>query len=106
MRFIKSLLLLGMVAVFGCGSEDSGTVVPSSESGLVAEQIKSSLQGIIESGEIDKEMGLEELCGLAEELKATDSAKGEAVLKELDALQALSTPDEIKAKAKEIADSL
>ena len=106
MRFMNFLLLLGVVAVVGCGSEGGGTVDASSESNAFTEQIKASLQSISESGEIDAEMGLGELRTVAEDLKASDSAKGETILKELDALEALSSPDERKAKAKEIISTL
>ncbi len=106
MRLIQFLLLLGVVAVVGCDSGGGGTVDASSESDAFTEQIKASLQSISESGEIDAEMGLGEIRTFAEDLKAADSAKGETVLKELDALEALSSPDERKAKAKEIISTL
>lgn len=41
-----------------------------------------------------------------QEIKKTDAAKGDALLKDLDELNKAKTPDEVKAKAKAMIDKL
>lgn len=100
MRFIAFLLVLGMVAVLGCQASETTTTVE--EPGQ--EQIKPALEAVAQSGVIDSSLMVvrEE----AEAMKATDAAKAEELLKDLDELEALSDPEQIKAKAKEMAGKL
>lgn len=105
MRLVRFFLLLGMVAVLGCGS--GGPVPPSAEA--EAETLKNDMTMILEdvakTGDLE-EAGPELRMMVDEQLREADAAKADSISKELDALEALSAPGEIKAKAKEIITKL
>jgi len=99
---LLALCLLCCGLACGCGN---GTVDVESESvdpsGVSA---KKMLEDIAESGQLSSDvMSIQEEL---EKLKSTDEAKGQALLDDLTALQALSSPQQIKQKAKEMADKL
>lgn len=86
----------------GCGY---GTVDVQTESVQPAgASAKKMLESIAQSGELTSEvMSIQEEL---EKLKSTDEAKATALLSDLTALQALNNPQQIKQKAKEMADKL
>lgn len=94
-----ALATTGWIA--GCGSNpvptEAVTAAPPSP-------VKSVLDEVAASGELGSTAStIRE--GL-EAMKATDSAKAEALLTELTELEGLSDPDKVKAKAKEMAGKL
>ncbi len=100
MWFIRSLLVLGALAVIGCGGgETSTSVEPPGQ-----EQIKPALETVAETGVIDS--GLMTVREEAEAMKETDAAKADELLKDLDELESLSDPAEVKAKAQQMIDKL
>ena len=99
MWMVRFCFLLGMVAVLGCGSETRPPAEP--EGDALTKEVKQALENVAETGE-----GLGEARGVLESLKEIDAAQADRISKDLDALEALSSPDEKKAKAKEIADKL
>ena len=104
MWFLRVLALLGMIAMVGC---DAGAPPPqdsSSEADSLVEGVKSAVEGIAATGQIDE--GFQEAQSMASDLNDLDSAKGGSLVKDLQDLKALSSPAEIKAKAKEIAAKL
>jgi DNA-directed RNA polymerase subunit F len=65
---------------------------------------KKMLENIAQTGELTSEvMSIQEEL---EKLKSTDEAKATALLGDLNALQAMTSPQQIKQKAKEMADKL
>lgn len=101
MRFARFFLVLGLVALLGCGPQETTQRVeePSGQ-----DQVKSALENVAESGQIDS--GLMIVRDELEAMKATDAAKAEELLSDLDALQALTDPAQAKAKAQEMIDKL
>ena len=92
-----SLFLVLMFA--GCGSDSAPTTASAPATAKVM------LKGIAESGEpIGRER--DDLRQAFEQLKATDGAKGEKLLKQLDELSALSHSPKIRAKASAMASQL
>lgn len=104
MWLARFLFLLGMITVLGCGSGASAPPDADEAAAGLLDSVKSALQDVADSGEIGEAFG--EARGMTEELKETDASKADSILKDLDALEALTTPDERKAKAKEIISSL
>ena len=109
MSFAKPFFMFAAVAVLGvamlgCGSGGPGPLDSDAQVDDLVEGIKSTLEGIAQDGQMGEAFG--EVRGMTDELKTIDSEKGGSISKDLDALEALSTPDEIKAKAKEIASKL
>lgn len=70
----------------------------------MANPAKRALEGIAQSGEMTS--GMVEVEGELANLKQTDPAKGEKLMKEYDELKVMSDPAQIKAKAKAMADQL
>ena len=98
MVYLRILMLVAVVVVVGCrGSESESVDAP--EALPAAENAKAVLQEVSESGELGSGM-----MALRESLESFD--EGKALLPDLDALEALSNPDEIMAKAKEMANKL
>jgi hypothetical protein len=103
MWLVRSLLLLSVVVILGCGA-GGAPAGPDAEADSTVMSIKSVLEGIAQTGKIDESFG--EARGMTDELKETKPEIGNKLSADLDALEALSSPEEIKAKAKEIADGL
>ncbi len=102
MSFVRVLALLSVLAIVGCGSGENATPVepPTADS-----QIKSSLEYVAESGQVDS--GIMLVREQLEELKETDAAKADALLKDLDELETMAgNPDGAKAKASEMLKKL
>ena len=102
MAYLRMALLLAVVVAFvGCqgGSEAVKVDAPQSSPGV--ENAKAALNDIAESGELGSAA-----MTVRENLEASE--EGKALLPELDALEAMTDPAQIeaKAKAKEIADRL
>jgi hypothetical protein len=90
MRFLSLLLVLGLVSAYGCGSSAPSTdVTPPGQ-----EQIKPTLDS-----------GLMVVREELEKMQATDSAKADELLKDLDELETLSG-DAAKTKATEMLGKL
>lgn len=98
--WLKRLLLVaGMLVALGCGREETQTVAPPQS------QIKPTLESVAQTGTIDS--GLITVREELEAMKATDSAKAETLLKDLDELERMaSNPAGAKAKAQEMLGKL
>ncbi|MEN6496665.1 MAG: hypothetical protein ABFD16_20440 [Thermoguttaceae bacterium] len=91
----RCLVVLGLSVVLGCGGERVQSVEPpKNQSKTVLESVAQT--GILNSGIM---VVKEEL----EKMKATDAAKAEGLLKDLDQLEKMNDAARIKAKAKEMA---
>lgn len=101
---MSSVVALSLVVLLlaGCGGPKSVKVTPVTVS--AADAVKGALNDIVQSGELGSgSMALQENI---EKLKATDAAKGEALLKDYEALAKLKDPAALKAKAKEMLGKL
>jgi len=106
MNCLKILLFLSIFFVVGCGAKtfESVPVTPPAAPPAAA-KMKILLEDVAKTGEVGS--GTEELKQLIEEIKKTDTAKGDALLAELDKLQAASgNPAAAKAKATEMLGKL
>ena len=103
MWLVRIAFLLGMVVLIGCGP-GSTTEGPDAVSDSMVQSIKSALQDVAETGEMGEAFG--EARGMVAELKETNPEIGNKLSADLEAMENLSSPDEIKAKAKEIAEGL
>jgi hypothetical protein len=101
MWLVRFLLVLGAVAVLGCGE---GVTTQPAQEAAPQQQIKSALETCAESGTIDS--GLMVVREQAEAMQETDPDKADALLKDLDELESLRDPAQIKAKAKEMLGKL
>jgi len=103
-RFLLVLtLVLAPLAILGCDSATTSTPSTPVEEPGATSQITSGLQGVAETGEIDS--GVMMVREQLEELKQTDAAKAEELLKDLDELESLSG-EAAKTKAKEMLEKL
>lgn len=92
---------LSMIAIVGCGSAnipDTAVTPPP------APPVKAMLDDVAKSGELGSGASL--IREALEAMKATDAAKAEELLKEMTALEGLSDPAKIKAKAKAMSAKL
>jgi len=101
MWFVRFLTLLGVVAILGCGGGE--TTIPVEEPAADT-QVKSALESTAETGEIDS--GIMLVRDQLERMKTTDAAKAEGLLKDLDELQSMTSPGQVKTKAKEMLSKL
>lgn len=92
-------LLLGL-SLLGCGGGVSSTSVTPPP----PPPAKAMLDEVATSGQLGS--GASMIRDSLESLKASDAAKAEALLKELDELETMSDAAKIKAKAKAMADKL
>jgi len=98
MVYLRILMLLVVVVVIGCqGSESERVQAPAALP--PADNAKAILQTAAESGELGS-AAME----LRENLEQLDNS--EELLADLDALEAMTDPNEIKAKAQELLDKL
>ena len=91
-----------MAAVIGCGG--AANIPEESVTPPAPSPVKAMLSDVASSGELGS--GASMIRDGLEAMKATDSAKAEALLKELTELEGLGDAAKIKAKAKEMADKL
>jgi hypothetical protein len=99
MRFGLTLALVLMGFAAGCSNETAPvTVTPGPP------PVKAMLEDVAKTGELGS--GMMEVESALNDMKATDPAKADKLLKEFAELQQASGPDEIKAKAKAMADQL
>ncbi|MFM7056185.1 MAG: hypothetical protein ACKO2P_04605 [Planctomycetota bacterium] len=98
---LSSLVLAGSLFVSGCGPGQlpSETVAP-----VAPPAAKAQLMDVANSGELGSAASA--IRESLEALKATDAAKADELLNELTALEGLGDPNQIKAKAKAMADKL
>lgn len=93
-------LLVVVIGLAGCGgSVESEPVQPASPP-----PVKPMLEEIAASGEVGS--GAETIREALTTLKASEGAKAEELLKDLDELEKLSDPSQIRQKAKAMADKL
>ncbi len=104
MWLARFAFLLGMVVLLGCGAPTTATGGAEAEADGLADSVKSALQDVADTGELGEGFG--EARGMTEGLIELDPERGNKLSADLDAIEALATPDERKAKAKEIVDSL
>ena len=97
MDLVRILMLVGVLAVVGCNSESQSVTPP--EAPPAAQNAKNILEGMAETGEVGS-AAME----LRESLETFD--EGKALLPDLDALEAMTDPAQIQAKAKEMAGKL
>jgi Arc/MetJ-type ribon-helix-helix transcriptional regulator len=94
------LLLVGVIGLTGCGGNvESEAVQPAGPP-----SVKPMLEEIAASGAVGS--GAETIREALTTLKASDAAKAEELLKDLDELEAMSDPSRIRQKAKAMADKL
>ena len=98
MAYLRILMLLVVVVVIGCQGSESESVQPPAAL-PAADNAKAILQTATESGELGS-AAME----LRESLEQLEDS--EALLADLDAMEAMSNPEEIKAKAQELLDKL
>lgn len=100
MKFARIIMLLVALTLVGCGpAERTKKVQPPS----AQEEITMCLQHVADTGEIDS--GLMVVRDKLAEMKATDAAKAEELLKDLDELEKTSG-DAAKKKASEMLGKL
>ena len=99
MRFAHLMILLFMAAALGCNSgPPPQTVTPAPT------PAKKILEEVATTGQITS--GIMEVDSAVNDLRAKDATKADKLMKELEALRSAKSPDEVKAKAKAIADQL
>lgn len=94
---ICALLLAGFLV--GCSNEPAPVATPAGPP-----PVKAALEQIATTGEMGS--GMMEVENGLNELKKTDAAKADKLLKEFAELQSAQDPAEVKAKAKAMADQL
>lgn len=97
MKFPKSLLLTATVLLAGCGvNEVEEKVAPAGPP-----PVKAMLEGVAQTGELGS--GAMEI---REGIEKLDGPKAEELKNDLAELEKATTPEEVKAKAKAMADKL
>lgn len=104
MNVFRGLVMLSVLALVGCGGGDKPVNVTPPAQVPAAQNAKITLQEIASTGQMGSGMML--LRENIEEIKKTDEAKGGPLLTELDALEKETNVEQIKAKAKAMADKL
>jgi len=100
MRFSKFLLVAVIALAVGCGEHEvSERVTPAGPP-----PVKAMLEGVATSGELGS--GAQEIREAITKLQATDQAKGATLLADMNQLEKMTNPAQIKAKAKEMANKL
>jgi uncharacterized protein YycO len=103
MSFLRfASLLLAVAVVCGCEGPRGKAVKVTPPSHV--ENAKSALKDMVSSGQTGSQIMM--VTESVQEIKKTDAAKGDALLKDLDELNKAKTPDEVKAKAKAMIDKL
>ena len=97
MDFLRIVMLLAVLLALGCTSESESVTPPSTPP--AAQNAQAMLEEIATSGEMGSGM-----MELRESLEGFEA--GKALIPDLDALEGMTNPEQIKAKAKEMADKL
>ena len=100
MWFVRLFVLLVVATVLGCSGEDTTSV----EVAAPNTQIQSALESAAETGQIDS--GIMLVREQLELMQETDAAKADALLKDLDELESMTSTGKVKAKAKEMLSKL
>lgn len=96
------VLVMAVLAV-GCSSKEAGK--GPAQQAPSANNAKAALQDVVKTGEVGS--GLDDVRIYLEELKKTDAAKADPLLKEFNALTGTAgKPDQAKAKAKDLLSKL
>jgi hypothetical protein len=93
-----SVLLLAIALLAGCGGGSVPVTPPQPP------QAKTMLLEVAAHGQINS--GIMAVRENLEQMKATDPNKAQTLLRDLDQLERMNSPQQIKAKAKEMADKL
>ena len=96
MKFLKILMIVGVFAIIGCKANEDVEVKPVEPASATA-NAKMALDEIAETGEVGSGMML-----LREAVEEIDKS----MLTELDAMEKLKDPEQIKAKAKALSAKL
>jgi len=99
MRLRMMIALLFMGYVIGCSSEPAAVDVKP-----VASPAKALLEEVAKTGELGS--GAMDIDTALNKMKSTDGAKADKLLKEFGELKTAKSPDEVKSKAKAMADQL
>jgi hypothetical protein len=109
-RQLKKLLYSLLAATLPCtpllltGCPGDPAVTSQSVTPAAPPAVKQMLEGVAQSGELGS--GAQSIREELEKLKASDASKAEGLLKDLDALEKLTDPNQIKSSAKAMADKL
>ena len=97
-----ALTVLGAAFLVGCGPkpEFEGTAEKTDPE----QAIRTTLEEIIQKGQLGSNVGA--MMEAVAELKKTDSAKAEVLMKDVDELMASRGPQQVKAKAQEMLGKL
>ncbi len=101
MWFMRFLCLFAVVAVFGC---DTGPVAPEPSTSGVEQSVKSTLERLAETGNPETVNELSSY--IQEDLAGVDAAKSQSLMPDLEELQSLQDPEQIKEKAQEMLSKL
>jgi hypothetical protein len=98
----KFFLLLGLVALIGC---DVGPVnAPPEDADEPYFELRLMLQDAADTGMVPSDFA--DATEYIEQMKEADPTKAEAIAPGIEALQGLTDPEEVKAKAQEILSQL
>ena len=103
MKVFRGLVAAAVLGLVGCSGGDKPIDVTPVQT-PAATNAKVSLEEIATTGQMGSGMML--LRENIQQLKAADEAKGGPLMTDLDALEKLTDPEQIKAKAKEMAGKL
>lgn len=103
MNFVRIWAVAVVVALVGCTGDKPIPVAPPAAQSATA-SAKAVLDEVAQTG--NRGSGMMQLRQDLEKLKQTDATRGTELLSDLDALEAASQPEAIKAKAKAMADKL
>ena len=95
--------VVALMFVAGCGSGASGPNTVDATK-VAPSTLKVMLEDLARSGDLGS--GSESLRSEIEKFKASDEAKGKALLSDLDQLQKMSEPEAAKALAKKMIEKL
>lgn len=105
MRVLFGLLVIvGTMCLAGCGSGNAPDSNAADPSMAPPPPVKTMLEDLARSGELGS--GSESLRSELEKIKATDEAKGKALLADLDRIQKMQDPEQIKAAAQKLLEKL
>lgn len=105
MRLTFGILIVAVALCLpGCGSHDAASVEKSQPENAPPPPLKTMLEDLIRSGELGS--GSESLRAELEKIKATDEAKGKAMLADFERIRKMEEPSKIKEAAKKLLEKL